>query len=521
MAAVLAAVWLIKRDFAGPGRPTSTDRTIYNRPVESYLLISRSQKFNVTENLGRRKSEQDSLTLQSDSNTRHIIFEDSPLRSTWSNELQAIMNRIDSCLASTEMLTYFREKGYYEKAQENARLVLATFRNIFPKLSTPYRLPCWNTTFQAKKGHQPNVFKYMYMYIEGSIGNYQFSYQATIPAHNQILNFAVSRTNAHSFVCLPKIFLLGYPKCGSTYFYCFLHKILKLTNHSSCSSSCEVTKEPHWWVITGPRSLHTQPLSTDYSVLYLLNFVKGAEFAEKGLPALTIDASPNLMFQFPRYTEEETMENYCLIPALIPSILPDSKYFVIMRNPISMLYSAFWFSCMSVRHLAPSELVKGRDVFHNRITAKIAMFDECMQDKPLDKCVDMTADGGPVDYGFPDCGRTRLEMGLYYVHTRKWLSNVPREQMYFFTIEEIASNDQRRTARKILEFLELDLTRLDDIDTLNIQCNKNMQHTVDYKNDPKLMMRNDTRQILEKFFEPYNQMLADLLGDDKFLWRTQ
>ena len=42
---------------------------------------------------------------------------------------------------------------------------------------------------------------------------------------------------------------------------------------------------------------------------------------------------------------------------------------------------------------------------------------------------------------------------------------------------------------------------------------------VDYKHDPRLQMREDTRQILEEFFQPYNQMLAELLGDDKFLWK--
>jgi hypothetical protein len=46
----------------------------------------------------------------------------------------------------------------------------------------------------------------------------------------------------------------------------------------------------------------------------------------------------------------------------------------------------------------------------------------------------------------------------------------------------------------------------------------NQQRAVDYKNDPRLAMRNDTREILRSFFRPYNQMLADLLGDRKFLW---
>lgn len=38
--------------------------------------------------------------------------------------------------------------------------------------------------------------------------------------------------------------------------------------------------------------------------------------------------------------------------------------------------------------------------------------------------------------------------------------------------------------------------------------------------NPQLRMRKDTQEILTDFFRPYNQKLADLLGDDKFLWEN-
>ena len=37
-------------------------------------------------------------------------------------------------------------------------------------------------------------------------------------------------------------------------------------------------------------------------------------------------------------------------------------------------------------------------------------------------------------------------------------------------------------------------------------------------NDSRLKMRKDTELILRNFLRPYNQMLAELLGDNKFLW---
>ena len=105
------------------------------------------------------------------------------------------------------------------------------------------------------------------------------------------------------------------------------------------------------------------------------------------------------------------MENYCLLPSLIPVILPDSKYFVVMRNPITMLYSAFWFSC-TIQDLKVVNSVKyqGPDIFHERIIKKITMFNNCKdQGIHLDKCVNMVGADlyTPV---LPKCGRTRLMM---------------------------------------------------------------------------------------------------------------
>ena len=108
-----------------------------------------------------------------------------------------------------------------------------------------------------------------------------------------------------------------------------------------------------------------------------------------------------------------------------------------------------------------------------------------------------------------------MQVGLYYVHTRKWLSIVPREQIRFFTLEELVTRDLKYTAKVILDFLDFGDFKVHG--SLS-NCRQNEQSAIDYKHDPRLMMRNDTRQILVEFFKPYNQMLANLLGDDKFLW---
>ena len=92
---------------------------------------------------------------------------------------------------------------------------------------------------------------------------------------------------------------------------------------------------------------------------------------------------------------------------------------------------------------------------------------------------------------------------------------VPCERIHFFTLEELATQDVKHSARVILDFLEIPSHK---IELPDINCNENTQDRIDYQHDPGLQMREDTRQILEEFFQPYNRMLADLLGDDKFLW---
>ena len=144
---------------------------------------------------------------------------------------------------------------------------------------------------------------------------------------------------------------------------------------------------------------------------------------------------------------------------------------------------------------------------------KIGIFNKCKaQGLPLEKCTDVAS----VKLSSPDlpsCGTTRLEIALYYVHTRKWLSVVPRENSL---LHAGRTNYYSRSETHGQGDIRLSRTDMDSYNFQNIVCNENKQERIDYKGDPRL---SDTRQILEEFFQPYNQVLADLLDDDKFLWK--
>ena len=490
----------LRKPAAPPAQVTQvTVRNGSNRIAELEALRSRRRR------LRDRSAPKDGARQYSIAEPRHF---------TNPEEIGNILARIDTCLMSVNMSAYFRSEGLYERAQTNARDLLSNLRRVVPNFETPYTVPCWDVRFSAKcEGPL----------LKGHIGDFNFTLKGRSTRSKQLLLRGVQWYRARnemcveqSSACLPKIFLLGYPKCGSTFLYCLLHRVLKYS--LGTGGRCEATKEPHWWILPGPRG-KAQSIEPDTIALYLLNFQRAAAFMESNTPAVTIDASPNLMFQWPRYSESESLENYCLLPSLIPIVLPDSKYFVIMRNPVSMLYSAFWFSCTMLGQNLGSVKFRGPDIFHDRITRKIHMFNECKNEgKPLDLCVDVVA---PNLYGpeLPNCGRTRLEMGLYYFHARKWLSVVPRSRIHFFTLEEVGTGD-RATVDVITDFLELPRATADLALDTDLRCNENSQHVIDYKSDPRLKMRQDTKQILVQFFQPYNQLLAELLGDDKFLWNS-
>lgn len=118
-----------------------------------------------------------------------------------------------------------------------------------------------------------------------------------------------------------------------------------------------------------------------------------------------------------------------------------------------------------------------------------------------------------------ECGRIRINLGLYYIHVQKWLSVVPRDKFLYLSLEGVVQHPTE-TAYEIINFLGL--TMSPDRTTTNHvmrSCDKNSQSVVDYKHERKLKMRNDTKVMLERFYAPFNSLLAEAVGSEQFLWR--
>lgn len=423
-------------------------------------------------------------------------------------ELKAVEHNLNSCLNASNILTLFKERNYYTTAKENARQLMLTVRQIIPhQFSITDPIPCWGAWWQVQGSRSSPA-------VWGNIGNFRFNHSTRLypPEALKLLYDNYSGHLSLPFVCVPKVFLAGFPKCGSTYLYCLLGRISQV--EAQYPGPSESVKEPRWWAPAGEKKAYMQPLQAHHLAAYLLNYVRGVESMLTTGHALTIDASQNLLFQWPRFSGSESFENYCLLPAVFPLLFPTSKYIVITRNPIHTLYSAFWFSCSSRGMLQdPAEQRKGPDIFHDRVVQRLREVERCKQTRPIEICL---TDHEPVTavsegelQGWEACGRVKLESTMYHFHIRKWLSVVPREQFLFVSNEEMVDNVVA-VANKIARFMgyHTHFTHASEL-KISKSC-RNSQESIDYHNDPHLWMREDTRKLLDDFFQSFPHICSYL-----------
>lgn len=429
-------------------------------------------------------------------------------------ELNQVEENLQKCLSAAELIDYFEKRNFTEVAVKNAHHFLLRMRDVVPSefSATHGDTLCWKSQFRINLCEGKLV--------EGRIGTHMFSYAGNLlaPELQRILHYSKQNKYSSPITCLPSVFVAGFPKCGSSFVYCLIQKLYQFSRWKYLARQPE--KEPHFWVPGGPLYHHHKPHNLGDLSRYIFNSTPRT--MGNNTIAVPIDASPNTMFQWPRYSHKEKLENYCLVPSVLSIIQPNTKYIVVLRDPVTMLYSAFWFStsvfCSS---LSRSKQVYAPDDFHYKVEKKIKAFKTCRLFNPVDACLQIIYNPmkGKVDYGTGLCGRVRMEVGFYYHYIRRWLAVIPRKQFLFITTEELSSK-MNNVVQELSDFLNLGLGEKHRFQDFRGKGNcKNVQSVFDYRHDPELRMRNDTRQLLYEFFEPFNQELAILLQDSKFHWK--
>ena len=442
-----------------------------------------------------------------------------------------VLHRLHTCLSAVNLTGYFQSRGLLVAAERNAESLFNVLRRIIPKTLGVggLRSHCWKeeTEFRVVRHNERRTRKRLiadneaisqvkwsarFLAIKGHIGSLPITFHPSKAYLNddfvlELVNLLDSYTS--SVTCVPRVFLAGFTKCGTTFLYNMI------TTHPLMVKPGR--KEPKWW--------HTVPIVNSHPNLtalfvmrYFMHFDSLAKTVLYDRPnALSIDATPGTMYKWPGVAKQIT--NFCLLPTVIPEILPKSKFIVIMRNPPDLLYSAFWYSCTHRGgHVTAEEKLQGPRIFHERIVAKINKFNDCLQFFSAEKCTyDIYAErySGILER----CGNIRMGEALYFVHVNKWLSVVPRERFLFLRLEDLSS-DIVSIMRRLWGFIGVPPS---ESYAKLLVPDKNVLHDqrqVDYKHNPQMMMWNSTRELLVKFFHPYNEKLVDLIKDSKFLWEN-
>ncbi len=107
-----------------------------------------------------------------------------------------------------------------------------------------------------------------------------------------------------------------------------------------------------------------------------------------------------------------------------------------------------------------------------------------------------------------------LRAGMYSVFLKDWMSVFPRSQFLILKAEDYYS-DMTASLTQVFKFLDVHPYVADINVTMKI---RNSMKGRGRRTEPML---ETTEAVLREFYAPFNQELAALLGDDRFLWEAK
>ena len=303
-------------------------------------------------------------------------------------------------------------------------------------------------------------------------------------------------------LCIPKFYIAGFPKCGTTSLYKILLEHRQIVHPA--------VKETQFW----RHFLLIESKEQKERLLwhYLCDIVDPRHSAFHDNNILTFDSSASTIFDLP-YIQHYFHHEYCLVPFLHKKLNPDSKYIVIMRNPIEQTWSAYWYFCYRTPPGKRPEAARMALMFHDSVMSALNDFKKCLANSGSDFLCAMESKNGAFPHLHLDsCHHIRLGISHYYFHIVRWLSVFPREHFLFLRMEDLAA-EPRNVLRKVSEFLNI--TSFPPTPQILKVTNSRANQ---YHPREGFQMMQETRDLLTAFFRPYNKKLVLLLDDPNFLW---
>lgn len=397
---------------------------------------------------------------------------------------------------------------------------LTAWYKFIPKYKNMLHSNCWYVNF---KQISPTLSRKLSSWSKLSNIDHQYSVKEAskiinaVLGNNQrasfIVNSSWSSVANKDFFCLPKVYLGGVPKCGTTTLYNLI------VSHPNIEQPFD--KEGQFWreFILAPNQTYR-----DLEVLlYLYHFSSASKRMKSSNhqnPKLTVDASASTVFASAKKWVNVEMD-MCMVPLILSQVLPDTKLVFILRNPTDRLWSDYWYFCSrnqwmdkNGRVVVPdSVLTKSSEIFHNLSISAMQEFFDCVRHGASEFECSMRAysDTGEIHA----CQKVRLGISLYYFHVVKWLSVFNRQQLMFVRMEDLIK-DPYSVVSAVWRFMDLNPVSKTHFKN-NVKTNVNTWiGSEKYKENFK--MWTITRKSLSTFFAPYNKRLSVLLNDSRYLW---
>ncbi|GFR45882.1 hypothetical protein Agub_g7335 [Astrephomene gubernaculifera] len=292
--------------------------------------------------------------------------------------------------------------------------------------------------------------------------------------------------------CIPYFHILGVSKCGTTDLY---HRLSK---HPQMLESRN--KGPHWWdeCVHPPKGACTAPPNGDFDG-YVELFADAAEaIRTKDSDGITGEASSNtftsasgVFLRGPSWDRNTSVT----MPELMREASPFLRNIVIFRNPVDRYFSAFYY----YRWWVKDEPAPGPEDFHKTAVQEIAAWKACVEQHGHKQCV-------------RHYNPQQLVKGMYSEFIMDWLNHWPRDQLLFLRNEDYSAAT-REHMQAVIAFLDMRQPSQQEWDKIMTMATRN-------KNSNKYKpMLPETRALLESFYKPYNERLAHILGDERWLWR--
>ena len=407
------------------------------------------------------------------------------VNSSLSQNLQMLLNSMsfDICNPDHHFASLDKQKYENPRSHRDVQSFTDTLNAVIPpseEFIKKYRNPCWYTQLPDR---------YSSLQVLRELSNF------TDQDASLTMSFLQSSTR-QTLVCLPKVFLIGFPRSGSTQVF------EMLMHHPDIVPG--LRKEVHWWSRTSFKSKF--PHNVLAVLQYLSYFLSASEYIERSRPAaVTMDASQSTVW------DTRAFQDPCMLPSLIHRFVPNGKYIVIMREPAERLYSDFVYLFIKgemTREHSSKDHSQLPYLFHDGVVKALKQFESCIALYPLEICTVNVLDSSTYK---SSSIKVRLGVSLYYVHVAKWLKVIPRDQLLFLRTEDLALCPYA-VLQRTWRFLGVpDQTPFDVASVLFKRLNT--------RQEKGSGMLEKTRTLLREFFEPFNEQLALVLNDARFLWR--